>query len=106
MKKRTLLILALVVVVLGSGAFLMRKKITKVLAGGGKSKNVYANIKLESTTMPAIYQELVNKSNPFSLYGRNDEMLPILQKKYEQDSSNLQLKFALGLQNVYFGTTQ
>src|SRR4026208_685725 len=107
MKKRTvLLILALFIVAIACSAFLMRKKITRVLAGGGKSKNVYAHIKLESTTMPGIYHEMVNKSDPFSLYGRNDEILPILQKRYEQDPGNVQLKFALGLQHIYFGTTQ
>src|SRR4030095_3538229 len=107
MKKRTILILlALVVVVTGSSAFLMRKKITKVLAGGGKSKNVYANIKLESKTMPAIYHELLDKSNPFTLYGRNDEIIPLVEKMLDKDPNNLQLKFTLGLQHVYQGTTE
>jgi len=107
MKKRTILILlALVVVVLGSSAFLMRKKIVKVIAGGGKSKNVYANIKRESKTMPAIYHELLDKSDPFTLYGRNDEIIPLVEKMLEKDPNNLQLKFTLGLQHVYQGTTE
>src|SRR5215217_5901252 len=105
MKKRTLLILsALLLVAIVSGAVLKRKTIAKVMMGR-TSKSPYANIKVESKTMPDIYQELVNKSDPFSLYGRNDEMLPILTKKLEQDPNNLQLKFAVGLQNIYYGTT-
>ncbi|MBA3647344.1 MAG: CRTAC1 family protein [Chitinophagales bacterium] len=106
MKKRTLLIvLVLVLIALGSSAFLMRKKITKVFTAG-KSKSPYANIKIESSTMPAIYTELIDKSNPFTLYGRNDEILPLVQKMSDKDPENLQLKFSLGLQNIYFGTTQ
>ncbi|MFI5135513.1 MAG: hypothetical protein ACHQD9_06645, partial [Chitinophagales bacterium] len=106
MKKRTLFIsLALAVIVIGCSAFLLRKKIAKVFSGT-TSKNVYASIKLESTTMPAIYNELVAKSNPFTLYGRNNEIVPLLEKMYATDPNNLQLKFTLGLQNVYRGTTQ
>ena len=72
MKKRTLLILGgLLLVVIVSGAVLKRKSIMKIMSGK-TSKSAYADIKVESKTMPAIYQELVNKSDPFTLYSRND----------------------------------
>lgn len=92
-----LLVLAVLVVLLGSFAFYKLKV---------KSKSVYAGIKVESNTMPEIYQEMVNKSNPFTSYGRNPEMIAVLEKELEKDPSNEQLKFTLGIQNIYNGTTQ
>jgi hypothetical protein len=75
MKKRRILILALIAVVavvgvVSAGMYKMKMK----------SKSAYADLKIESTTMPAIYHEIVQESNPFTLYGRNDEMIPILEK--------------------------
>ncbi|MEO5673410.1 MAG: hypothetical protein ABIQ74_02070, partial [Chitinophagales bacterium] len=106
MNKRTLLIfLALIVVVLGSSAFLMRKKIVKAL-GGNKSKEVYSEIKYESKTMPEIYHEVVDGTNPFLVYGRNDEKIPIVENRLQEDPQNNDLQFQLALQYLYDGQNQ
>src|SRR5215831_15243010 len=99
MKKIVLIVLGLIIIggiAFGGYYFYKKKSHTKTVT----------QVHYKSTTMPEIYHEIVEKSDPFSLYGRNNEMVPILQKKYEQDSTNMQLKFTLGLQNIYNGTTQ
>src|SRR4030095_16151316 len=99
MKKcRLILVISVVLVILVVSLAFFKMKT--------KAKNAYANIKIESTSMPAIYHELVEKSDPFTLYGRNDEMIPILEKRLEKDPGNLQLKFTLGLQKIYNGDSQ
>ena len=88
---------AMLVIVIFASAKIYEKKT--------KSKSAYAGLKIESKTMPAIYHEIVEKSNPFTLYGRNDEMIPILEQKLKSEPNNLQLKFTIGLQKIYNGNT-
>lgn len=101
MKKRRVLLIALIAViavvsVVSAGIYKMKFK----------SKSAYADLSIESTTMPAIYHEIVKESDPFTLYGRNNEMIPILEQRLAKDPENADLKWALGLQNIYNGTTQ
>ncbi len=99
MKKGSLIILISAAVIFIAGGFVIFKMKTK-------DKSAYANLKIESTTMPEIYHEMVQESDPFKLYGRNNEIIPLIEKRVEKDPDNLQLKFNLGLQNIYNGTTQ
>ncbi len=106
MKKRTILILlALIVVVVGSSAFLMRKKIMTTLIRA-KSKVEFTEVKYESKTMPEIYHEVVDQTSPFLVYGRNDEKIPILEKRLQEDPSNDDIQFQLALQYLYNGDNQ
>lgn len=91
------LVAAVAIVLMGSFIFFKMKL---------KAKSAYANLKIESTTMPEIYQEIIRESDPFTLYGRNNEMIPILEKRLEKDPDNQQLQFTIGLQHIYNGTTQ
>ena len=103
MKKKRLIIIitALVVIIAGGGfAYLKMKK-------GKKSKtvNALANVKINATTMPEIYYEMVEKS-PLFTYERNNEIIPVLEKQLEQDPTNQEIKFSIALQNLYAGHSQ
>lgn len=103
MKKSRLIMLITAILVIAAGAgfaYFKMHKTKKELA-----VNNLAGIKVESTTMPAIYQEMVAKSQIFT-YERNDEQIPVLEGWLAKDPDNQQLKFTLGVQNLYNGTTQ
>lgn len=97
MKKRYLLLAAVVIILVI--LFLLTYKFRK--------RVVYGKVAdYKSTTMPQIYQEIVANSNPFSLYGRNKEMLPLLNKRLEKTPDDLHLQMQIAFQNIYAGTTQ
>ena len=106
MKKSRLIILVSAILLIGAGAGFAYFKMKK--SSGGKKPlptNAMADVKIESKTMPEIYKEMVDKS-PLFTYERNNEIIPVLEKALAADPGNQQLKFSLGLQNLYNGTTQ
>ncbi|HRH61541.1 MAG TPA: hypothetical protein PL045_13280, partial [Chitinophagaceae bacterium] len=100
MKKKYVIALIAICLLGGAGAFAYYK-----MKGGGKratkqtqfrhGESAYKDIKVESTTMPAIFMELYKKSNPFTLHSRNEEMVAILEKEYAKDPTNLDIKWWL-----------
>lgn len=103
MKKKRLIIIitALLVILAGAGfAYFKIKKSKK-----SKNVNALANVKINATTMPEIYYEMVEKS-PLFTYERNNEIIPVLEKQLEQDPTNQQIKFSIALQNLYAGHSQ
>ncbi|HRI22997.1 MAG TPA: hypothetical protein PLA68_18690, partial [Panacibacter sp.] len=101
MKRLTIFLIAGLVIIAGAGSVYYKMKKAKTAL----PQNALANIKIESKTMPAIYQEMVEKS-PLFTYERNNEIIPVLEKQLAQNPYNQQLKFSLALQHLYAGTTQ
>lgn len=106
MANKKLIIAGVILLIGAAGAAYYYKKSNKTVKNFMKSENVYANIKLTSSTMPEIYHEIVEKSDPFTLYSRNDEMIKILEQQLQQNPNDLSIKFHLAEQNLYNGTTQ
>lgn len=102
MKKKSLLIITAILIIIAGAGFAYYK-----MKKGKKSKNVnaLANVKINATTMPEIYYEMVEKS-PLFTYERNNEIIPVLEKQLEQDPTNQQIKFSIALQNLYAGHSQ
>lgn len=64
------------------------------------------SVSYSSSTMPEIYHEIVKNSDPFTLYGRNNEIVAILEQRLKNEPGNLRLQFITGIQNIFNGTTQ
>src|SRR6186713_2601370 len=63
-------------------------------------------ISYTSTTMPAIYHEIIAKSDPMKVYGRNDEHIVIMEKRLLENPDDKQLKFNLACEYLYAGKSQ
>ncbi|HYV95803.1 MAG TPA: CRTAC1 family protein [Chitinophagales bacterium] len=59
-----------------------------------------------STTMPAIYHEIIAKSDPMKVYGRNNEHIVILEKRLQDNPDDKQLQFNLACEYLYAGKSQ
>lgn len=103
-KLKVLIFVTILVLVAGGGFAWYKMKAKGNTHAHGVS--AYANLKIESTTMPDIFLEIYKKSNPFSLYSRNNEMVAVLEKELQKDPNNLDVKFFLANQHLNNGTTQ
>ncbi|MCY7410070.1 MAG: FG-GAP-like repeat-containing protein, partial [Chitinophagales bacterium] len=59
-----------------------------------------------STTMPAIYHEIIANSDPMKVYARNNEHIVILEKRLQKNPDSKQLRFNLACEYLYAGESQ
>jgi hypothetical protein len=105
MKKRGLVFLSAALILVFAGAmaaFIIKPGMIKRLANQHQETDYTS---YTSTTMPEIYNEIVGKIDSFLLYSRNDAILPVLERRLQNDPDNLKLKFSVGIEHILYGST-
>ncbi|MCS6917631.1 MAG: CRTAC1 family protein [Chitinophagales bacterium] len=97
MKRKTIFFLIVIGIGIAAGAVYAYKKLASDYDG---------RVHYTATTMPEIYYEIIDQLPPTILYGRNDVILPYYQKLWSQDPNNSWLKFQVGMQHIFYGTTE